>query len=408
MKSAKIIKIEFKNYKVFDEVKINLNQCNVFVGPNSSGKSSIAEFLIFFRELIRYLSGKDKNSDYMNLVNFLKNGFKIGQNKPLTFEIELIIGEYSYKYFAELFTKYDTEAVWANERFAITQLRDKNVILEASMNIIEGAYPKLDCIIKFKGMNIDKENNCNGAITYASSSILKKEHFEKLDSKFLDRINQFYEYWDNIRLYDFNIYDKKKICEESSISDEMILSEDFQNLLKVLLNLNFQQTKIFAEIKDWLIQLIPDFQDLIIQTFNKRGEAYLAFSEEGWHKRYAPLNQASDGIIRLLCILTILFNKEKPTLIIFDEPENGIHPALRYYIADFSIAASDDTQVMFLTHDSESLRQFELEMIYYFKRKRGATEVRQLSDEKAITKTMKALKDIEKNTVVSTHLSDSL
>ena len=63
---------------------------------------------------------------------------------------------------------------------------------------------------------------------------------------------------------------------------------------------------------------------------------------------------------------------------------------------------------MFLTHDSESLRQFKLEMIYYFKRKSGATQVRQLSDEKSITETIKALKDIEKNIVVSTHLSDSL
>jgi len=408
MKKAKIIKIGFKNYKVFDEVKINLNQCNVFVGPNSSGKSSIAEFLIFFRELMRLFSGKNTKFDYNYLLNFLNNAFKIGGNKPLTFELEVIIGEYFYIYFAEFFTRYDTDVVWANERFSIKHERENAISFEATMNVIKENFPKLDCIMAFKGFGINEKNEYGGAVTFTASSILRKEHYIKLESKLLDLLNQFYEYWDNIRLYDFNIYDKKKICEESGVSDEIILSEDFQNLLKVLLNLNFQQTKVFDEIKDWLIQLIPNFQDLIIQTSIKIGEAYLAFSEEGWHKRYAPLNQASDGIIRLLCILTILFNKEKPTLIILDEPENGIHPALRYYVADFSIAASDDSQVMFLTHDSESLRQFELEMIYYFKRKRGATEVRQLSDEKALTETMKALKDIEKNTVVSTHLSDSL
>ena len=137
-------------------------------------------------------------------------------------------------------------------------------------------------------------------------------------------------------------------------------------------------------------------------------EKFPSFSEEGWYNKYIPLTQASDGIIRILCILTILFNKQKPTLIIFDEPENGIHPAIRNYIADFSIAASDDTQVILLTHDSESLRQFELDMIYYFKRKGETTEVKRLSDEKSLTETIKALKDIEKNVVVSTHISDSL
>ena len=407
MKSVKINIIRFKNYKVFDDVRINLNQCNVFVGPNSSGKSSIAEFLIFFRELIRLFSGKEAKLDYNYLLNFLNNAFKIGKNQPLTFETEVIIGDYSYNYFAEFFTRYDTDAVWANERLVITQIRNNYIILEASMNIIKDDFPKLESIMKFKGKNIDEEINHSGSITYITSSILRYENFKKLEKKIYNLINEFYEYWDKIRLYDFNIYDKKEISKKSGISNEIILTEDFQNLLKVLLNLSFQQKEIFTEIKDWLIQLIPDFKDFIIQTSTNKGDAYIAFSEEMWNI-YSPLTQASDGIIRLLCILTILFNKEKPYLIILDEPENGIHPSIRNYIADFAIAASDDAQIMFLTHDSESLRQFELEMIYYFKRKHGATEVKQLSDVKSLTETMKALKDIEKNTVVSTHLSDSL
>jgi len=405
MKSGKIIKIGFKNYKVFNELKIHLNQCNVFVGPNSSGKSSIAEFLIFFRELMRLFSGMDIKSDYNYLMNFLNQAFKIGRNKPLTFEIELIIGNYSYYYLAEFFTRYDTEAFWANEEFNIIQ--DNTIVLEASMKIIEGDFPKLNCIMNFRGLGLDGQNKHGGAITYTTSSILRKEHFNKLENNSLKIINQFYDYWDKIKMYDFNEYNKKNITSKSSISDEIIVSEDFQNLLKVLFNLSFQQKEVFTEIKEWLIQLLPDFKDLIIQTSNENGKAYIAFSEEMWNV-YKPLTQASDGIIRLLSILTILFNKEKPTLIILDEPENGIHPAIRNYIADFSISASDDTQIMFLTHDSESLRQFEIEMIYYFKRKSGATQVRQLSDEKSITETIKALKDIEKNTVVSTHLSDSL
>ncbi len=407
MKSVKINKIGFKNYKVFDDVRINLNQCNVFVGPNSSGKSSIAEFLIFFRELIRLFRGKEGKLDYNYLLNFLNNAFKIGKNQPLTFEIEVIIGNYSYNYFAEFFTRYDTAAVWANERFVITQIRNNYIILEASMNINKHDFPKLEGIMKFKGENIDEENNHSGSITYITSSILRYENFKKFEKKILNLINEFYEYWDKIRLYDFNIYDKKEISKKSGISNEIILTEDFQNLLKVLLNLSFQQKEIFTEIKDWLIQLIPDFKDFIIQTSANKGDAYIAFSEEMWNI-YSPLTQASDGIIRLLCILTILFNKEKPNLIILDEPENGIHPVIRNYVADFSIAASDDAQIMFITHDSESLRQFELEMIYYFKRKHGVTEVKQLSDVKSLTETMKALKDIEKNIVVSTHLSDSL
>ncbi len=409
MKKSKILKISLKNYKVFNEVSVNLNQCNVFVGPNSSGKSSIAEFLIFFRDLMRFFSGKSPTLDIKNLWYFLKNAFKIGSKKPLIFNIKVMIGGYSYEYFAQIFSISDKGLAWANESFIITHEKERSIILEASMNFPKGDYPNLEGFATFKGLGIDEKNSYSGSVRYISDSILRKNHYkEKFKNRFLDKIDQFYEYWDNIRFYDFNIYNKKEICKEVGISDNIILSEDFRNLMTVLLNLNFQQKEIFEEIKDWLIRLIPNFRDLIIQTSTEKGNAFPSFSEGGWHHKYAPLIQASDGIIRILCLFTILFNSKKPILIILDEPENGIHPAIRNYIADFSIAASDDTQIILLTHDSGSLRQFELDMIYYFKRKGEITEVKRLSAEKSLTETIKALKDIEKNTVVSTHISDSL
>ena len=40
MKSSKIVRLELDNYKIFKHENMNLGQCNVFVGPNSSGKTS--------------------------------------------------------------------------------------------------------------------------------------------------------------------------------------------------------------------------------------------------------------------------------------------------------------------------------------------------------------------------------
>lgn len=408
MKLAKIIKLKLTNYKVFDDLYIKLNPCNVFVGSNSSGKSSIAEFLIFFRGLINEFYTKGKKSEF-DFENFLGNAFRIGQDKSLIFEIKIAIGEYFYDYSVKFFTKPDTKIMFANESYVITKKQDNKKVFEASLNLNQ-VYPKIDGEMKVWGLGFGNyRSEIKKSFSYFQHSVLSKIYQEnKPNNIHYDILNQFYEYWQNIRVYDFNIYDKKEICKETGISNEIILSEDFKNLMTVLLNISFQQKDIFKEIRDWLILLIPNFQDLIIQTSNEKGKAFPSFSEEGWDNKYTPLTQASDGIIRLLCILTILFNKSKPNLIILDEPENGIHPAIRNYIADFSIAASDDTQLILLTHDSESLRQFELEMIFYFKRKTESTEVRRLSDDKALTETIKALKDIEKNTVVSTHISDSL
>lgn len=408
MNSAKIIELELKNYKLFNEIKIKLDQCNVFVGPNSSGKSSIAEFLIFFREFIRDFTGK--TVFFYDIEDFLRNSFSIGQKKPLFFKIRMIIGEYLYNYSANFYLELTTNTIWANESFIITCLEDKQAVFNSSVEL-NVDYPKIEGMHHWKGLGLgNSQHRIKGDFSYLNQSILKYLYKDiKKSNVYFNIFNQFYEYWDNIRLYDSNRYDKKTIVEFKELSNDIIISEDFRNLISVLLNIYLEQKEVFEEIGDWLNKLLINFHELKLKMSNETGKGEILFSEATWSKsELFPIKWASDGIIRLLCILAILLNKEKPTLIMLDEPENGFHPAIRNYIIDFSLTASDESQLIYITHDSESLRHFELEMIYYFKRKGRFTEVKRLSEEESLTETIKALKDIEKNVVVSTHSSDSL
>lgn len=408
MKPAKIIELELKNYKIFNNVKIKLDQCNVFVGPNSSGKSSIAEFLIFFREFIRSFTGKSKS--IYDVKDFLNHSFSIGQDQPLFFKIEIMIGELLYKYNANFSREVNSNKTWADENFTIINEKDNKEIFNGSA-VININYPRIEGKYNYKGLGLgNSSEKIRGDFSYIEASILKflYKHKKENDIYFYS-FNQFCDYWDNIRFYDSNRYDKKKIVESKEISNDIIVSEDFQNLLSVLLNINLQDKEIFEEIGDWLNRLLINFQELRIKMTDQKGNGEILFSEKGVPNSILfPIRLASDGIIRLIYILTILFNKKKPALLILDEPENGFHPAIREYIVDFAIAASDESQLIYITHDSESLRHFELEDVYYFKRKGRFTEIKRLSDEESLTETIKALKDIEKNVVVSTHSSDSL
>ncbi len=56
MLTKKIVSLELKNYKLFKDLKIDFDKYNVFIGSNSSGKSSIAEVFISFRALIRHFN----------------------------------------------------------------------------------------------------------------------------------------------------------------------------------------------------------------------------------------------------------------------------------------------------------------------------------------------------------------
>lgn len=410
MEIPKIKSLSLKGYKVFDEFKVELNNCNVFVGPNASGKSSIAEFLIFFREIVRFFSDKSGKSDFHYYRNFLKNSFIVGQDKPIEFDFSLEIEDFLYEYSVEFHNIPEIEEILANESLKIVDQKENSEIITGTVEFSH-LIERIKGLVRIKGYGFGSHRQeINKITSFLETSLLKKvfeNKGKKYQSRFYGKICQFYDFWDEIRFYDFNAYDKNMISKETVISNELILSEDFSNLMTVLLNLKVREEETFREIKDWLIKLIPSFNSLIIQTTGK-SMAYPSFSEEGWGEIYRPLVHASDGLIRLLCVLVILFNKKKPSIIIMDEPENGIHPALRNYIADFSIAASDDSQIIILTHDSESLRQYDLDMIYYFKRDKKYTEVKRLSEEKTLNQTIKALKDVEKDTLVSIHSSDSL
>ncbi len=408
MISSKIVSLELKNYKLFDDLKIEFDKYNVFVGPNSSGKSSIAEFFIFFRDLMKFFSKKE--NDNYHVKNFLENALSIGQNEPLFIKLKIIIGGYLYDYEASISREPNSNIIWANDTFIIFHLEESQVFFKGSLET-KVNYPNIKGNIRFKGLGLgDSQTQFQKDGSYLSRSILKFlcERNDGTNIHFL-LFERFYDYWEKIRFYDSNRYNKEEIIEFNEISNDLILSEDFKNLISVLLNINLQQKDTFEDIGNWLKRLIANFKELRLKMSDMKGKGEILFSEKGWPNSILfPIKWASDGIIRLLCYLAILFNEQKPALIMLDEPENGFHPAIRKFIVDFAITSSDIAQLIYITHDSESLRSFKMEKIFYFKRKGLHTRVIRLSDEKSLVETINDLKDIEKNTIVSTHRSDSL
>ena len=83
----------------------------------------------------------------------------------------------------------------------------------------------------------------------------------------------------------------------------------------------------------------------------------------------APFSQpilakfASDGTLKMLAYLSVLYDPEPPQLVGIEEPENHLHPRLLPEIAEECRIASARTQMMVTTHSPffvNSLRPEEL------------------------------------------------
>lgn len=90
---------------------------------------------------------------------------------------------------------------------------------------------------------------------------------------------------------------------------------------------------------------------------------------------------ASDGTLKMLAYLVLLYDPEPPRLIGIEEPENYLHPRLLPELAEECQQASDASQLIVTTHSPffiDPLRLNEVRVLY--RGDHGYTEVRRLPD----------------------------
>jgi predicted ATPase len=94
---------------------------------------------------------------------------------------------------------------------------------------------------------------------------------------------------------------------------------------------------------------------------------------------------ASDGTLKMLAYLTLLYDPEPPQLIGIEEPENYLHPRLLSELAEECRKATSSTQLMVTTHSPffvNGLRADELWVLY--RDERGYTQARRAGDMQGI------------------------
>lgn len=112
---------------------------------------------------------------------------------------------------------------------------------------------------------------------------------------------------------------------------------------------------------------------------------YFAFDNGG---PLVSASQVSDGVLLVLAYLTILNLPEPPSIVLIEEPENGIHPQrLRdvLQILRDLVQEQGHTQLIMTTHSPYVLDLFQPEEVTLCRKgEDGALSVRRLSESKAV------------------------
>ena len=121
-----------------------------------------------------------------------------------------------------------------------------------------------------------------------------------------------------------------------------------EELAAFLVTLKTRQPRQFQALEKALRMLLPDV-DGIETDVNDLGEAEFRLRENGVA---IPARVLSEGTLRLLGLLALSGAEDSPSLVGFEEPENGVHPRRIEHIADLlkTSSQSGETQYIVTTH----------------------------------------------------------
>ncbi len=164
----------------------------------------------------------------------------------------------------------------------------------------------------------------------------------------------------------------------SSAAPNDYLEPDGSNLVPVIAKLEFEN--LLEPIYSYLRRLYSGFEELKVSPGQT---ALLYWKEENLNR--IPALRMSEGTLKFLCLLTILLHPQAPPLVCLEEPEIGLHPDAVTILAEVLKEASQRMQLIVTTHSEaliSALSDTPDSVVVCERDFDGGTQFRRLSSEK--------------------------
>lgn len=362
--------LKVQNYRALHNLELkNLTPLTVFLGPNGSGKSTIFDVFAFLSEC--FTESLRKAWDRRGRFRELRTRDSTG----------CIIIELKYR--------ETSKSPLITYHLAIDEENNRPFIAEEWLQWRRASQGKPFRFLDFKkgegqvisGESPDEEGE---RITeqLASSELLAVNtlgQFAKHPR--VSALRRFITGW----YLSYLTADHTRSLPEAGAMER--LSPTGDNLPNVIQYLKEQHPQRLEEILKTLSDRIPRLEKV---------EA--SIMQDGrllWEIKDAPFSHpilakfASDGTLKLLAYLTVLFDPNPPQLVGIEEPENHLHPRLLPQLAEECRSASANTQLMVTTHSPffvDSLKPEELWVLY--REEKGFTQAKRTADMQGVKEFM--------------------
>ncbi len=353
--------IKLKNFFSFKEETIDLKSpISVLIGINGAGKSNLLKAIQFISNGVK--------GDLQDLILDLWGGFDAivykgidNDNSKKDVEIELGISSDLSKY-GFIFHK---DLIY---RIRISKTKGLNNYYISECISFEGdmcSYSMLG-LLNFEngegsiGKMKFQENIINTSKrTFNSKELALSNAFDEDSYTALNAIKRALESIDIYSLFDTSVNSKLRKSIRATGSKK--LESDGGNLPMVLNTIKINNKIAYNSIIKGLKVVNSSFKDIDFNILGT-GNIELMIDEVNMDSSI-HVSHMSDGTLKFLCLLSVLYNPNRGDLIVLEEPETGLHPDMQSVIADAIKDASVKSKVLFTTQSEKLLDAFALENV---------------------------------------------
>lgn len=338
--------ITVKGFKSIASIEnLSLNPINVLIGPNGSGKSNFIGVFAFLHEI---REGRLQNyvARAGGADDLLYFGSKVTDEIQIRISFQSGVNQYAINLGStdtdSLYVLKETVSYWDSNRFP------------------EGpSYP----------VPLLHRNGEAGISDSESQGIAD---------------------WVRTRLGRWRVYHfhdtspTSPMKKRADIGDNRFLRSDGSNLASFLYFLQQKQESSYTLIRNTVQRVAPFFDDFLLEpTLLNENKIPLEWRHKNSDK-YFNASSLSDGTLRFIALATLFLQPKayRPSVILVDEPELGLHPYAITMLASLIKKAAHETQVIVSTQSPLLLDEFQPEDVLVADRLDGGTHVTRLESEK--------------------------
>ena len=394
----RIAKVWAKNFRSIESAELELGPLTVLVGPNASGKSNLIDILGFLGDAARlgletaitrrggidsigrksptgrvlgpeigyrYISDWGTLDYSVSLTRRAKGEYRVRRESAkleptdsdvTTLELEVTNGRVTKPNLARLLKEADavrTEDNGHASNFAAlaNQLIEKSE--RRDLLLMSAEPPSLTLILELfviRGGDINSRLHLHGSLDKARDSLGK------------------------VGLY--HIF-PNALRDPQRGADSHPLATGGENLASTLRDMIQKKSRFLPDIRSALAFAVPGVRDIQVKSAGSYYVVELNHERDGGNDRgsWFDLSHESDGTIRLLALLTALFQEPPPSLIGLEEPELAIHPGAMAVLSDTMMEAARRGQVLVATHSPDLINRLPIDSVRAVTAEEGSTKV---------------------------------